>query len=226
MSTLGKVLTRGGATLKPFQPQLQAAFLKALSDPVHAVRAGGARSLALLAPLMLRLDPLLTELTNAIDPARTGYEGGEGLAGGEESTCLAIEGVLRAVPSAVTFSPPIRARLLCVLRGYLSSEDSTVRRYAAGAYGCALRAGGDAVCAAGALAACALLPPTPPATRALAAAALAAYNAGPAGGSGAGCKLSVKLLCEGGGSRAWRAQSAPPMPLPSSWGALLQCAPS
>jgi hypothetical protein len=37
LRTLGLIIDRGGVALKPFQPQLQSTFVKALSDPYQMV---------------------------------------------------------------------------------------------------------------------------------------------------------------------------------------------
>ena len=39
--TLGLLITKAGAGLKPFVPQLQTTFLKCLNDPSDLVRGGG-----------------------------------------------------------------------------------------------------------------------------------------------------------------------------------------
>lgn len=93
-ATLGAIITAGGAALKPFQPQLQASFVKALSDPVAAVRREGGRSLGLLMPLASRVDPLITELSNSISNL---YLGGFGGGSGEVGVCLSLLSALRNV---------------------------------------------------------------------------------------------------------------------------------
>merc|ERR1719335_1554883 len=48
VDTLESLLIRGGATLKPFLPQLQTMYVKCLADPSEAVREGAADSLGTL----------------------------------------------------------------------------------------------------------------------------------------------------------------------------------
>lgn len=52
--------------LKPFLPQLQTTFVKALNDPNLAVRSKAAWALGLLTVLHTRVDSLFTELKNGI----------------------------------------------------------------------------------------------------------------------------------------------------------------
>lgn len=52
--------------LKPFLPQLQTTFIKALNDPTQAVREKAAWALGLLTVLHTRVDSLFTELKNGI----------------------------------------------------------------------------------------------------------------------------------------------------------------
>lgn len=52
--------------LKPFLPQLQTTFVKALNDPTQAVREKAAWALGLLTVLHTRVDSLFTELKNGI----------------------------------------------------------------------------------------------------------------------------------------------------------------
>ena len=55
-----------GIMLKPFLPQLQTTFVKALNDPTQAVREKAAWALGLLTVLHTRVDSLFTELKNGI----------------------------------------------------------------------------------------------------------------------------------------------------------------
>ena len=45
-------------------PQLQTTFVKALSDPMRAVRLEAIKSLSKLMPLSPRVDPLINDLVN------------------------------------------------------------------------------------------------------------------------------------------------------------------
>lgn len=148
LSTLGKLISVGGAALRPFQPQLQASFVKALQDPVRAVRVRGAVCLGLLMPLSLRIDPLVTELLTALGSPDTPSSL-------RESLCAALTFVFWRGGDKVT--PPVRARALeallplaCVEDG-CGVEDEGEWRAAASAVGALMRraecgSGGGAVC--------------------------------------------------------------------------------
>ncbi|EEY69168.1 translational activator GCN1, putative [Phytophthora infestans T30-4] len=66
LQTLEIILTKGGVALKPFLPQLQTTFVKALNDTALDVRAHGASALSLLVTLSPRVEPLLAELTERL----------------------------------------------------------------------------------------------------------------------------------------------------------------
>lgn len=136
LSTLGKLISVGGAALRPFQPQLQASFVKALQDPVRAVRVRGAVCLGLLMPLSLRVDPLVTELLTALTSSDTPSSL-------RESLCAALTFVFWRGGDKVT--APVRARALevllplaCVEDG-CGVEDEGEWRAAGSAVGAALR---------------------------------------------------------------------------------------
>lgn len=73
VDTLKSLLIRGGATLKPFLPQLQTMYVKCLADPTEAVRQKAAESLGTLVRLSARTEPLINELAGNVathaDPA-------------------------------------------------------------------------------------------------------------------------------------------------------------
>ena len=52
--------------LKPFLPQLQTTFIKALNDPHRTVRLKAALALSRLAIIHTRVDPLFTELHSGV----------------------------------------------------------------------------------------------------------------------------------------------------------------
>lgn len=59
--------------MKPFLPQLQAAYVKLLADPTEAVRLKAAESLGIWVRLSPRTEPLINELAGGVathaDPA-------------------------------------------------------------------------------------------------------------------------------------------------------------
>ena len=58
-----------GVLLKPFLPQLQTTFVKALNDPNRPVRLKAAAALGKLIVIHTRVDPLFTELFTGIKGA-------------------------------------------------------------------------------------------------------------------------------------------------------------
>ncbi|KAJ3394121.1 translational activator of GCN4 [Entophlyctis sp. JEL0112] len=69
LTSLGLLLTKVPANLKPFLPQLQRTFIKSLSEPVLYVQTPARKCLTLLIGLQPRLDPLVVELTTGIKAA-------------------------------------------------------------------------------------------------------------------------------------------------------------
>ena len=93
LSTLGSLLKKVPAMLKPFLPQLQRTFCKSLSEPLGtpAMRDQAARCLALLIPLQTRLDPLVVELVQGLtSPADMAIK---------KSIWEALNGLLRGIGS-------------------------------------------------------------------------------------------------------------------------------
>ncbi|TPX65734.1 hypothetical protein SpCBS45565_g04973 [Spizellomyces sp. 'palustris'] len=67
LMTLGQLLDKVSAMLKPFLPQLQRTFVKCLSEPSSGmVRDRAARCLTSLIALQTRLDPLVAELAQGV----------------------------------------------------------------------------------------------------------------------------------------------------------------
>lgn len=64
LHTLGLLLGKGAASLKPFVPQLQTTFVKALGDANRAVRKEGQIALSRLMGLTTRVDPLISDLSS------------------------------------------------------------------------------------------------------------------------------------------------------------------
>mmetsp|Transcript_90926 Transcript_90926/g.177994 ORF Transcript_90926/g.177994 Transcript_90926/m.177994 type:complete len:3046 (+) Transcript_90926:19-9156(+) len=110
LQTLIVLLDKGGASLKAFVPQLQTTFVKALNDPAREVRTRGAAALGRLMPLSLRVDPLLTELTQlclkaestAIRISVLDAMGTVLLAGGNKATAPALEACKAALLQALS----------------------------------------------------------------------------------------------------------------------------
>lgn len=60
------ILPQVGIALKPFLPQLQTTFTKALQDSNRGVRLKAADALGKLISIHIKVDPLFTELLNGI----------------------------------------------------------------------------------------------------------------------------------------------------------------
>ncbi|KAJ1666586.1 translational activator of GCN4 [Coemansia sp. RSA 1646] len=71
LSTLGLLLTQVPALMRPFLPQLQRTFVRALSEQDDIVRQRAAAALTSLIPLQARLDPLVAELTGGMKQQAT-----------------------------------------------------------------------------------------------------------------------------------------------------------
>lgn len=73
VDTLMCLMLKGGATLRPFLPQLQQTYLKCLSDPSDAVKQKAGESLGTLVRLAPKTEPLIGDLAGAlsteVDPA-------------------------------------------------------------------------------------------------------------------------------------------------------------
>ncbi|KAI9299159.1 ARM repeat-containing protein [Neoconidiobolus thromboides FSU 785] len=70
LDTLLKMLDKAGPMLKPFLPQLQRTFIKSLGDTYsEAVRSKASKALDVLIGMLLRVDPLVTELISGFKSA-------------------------------------------------------------------------------------------------------------------------------------------------------------
>jgi len=128
LKTLGLIIDRGTIALRPFLPQLQASFVKALADPVAAVRTRGAIALGKLMPLALRIDPLIVELSTSLSTSTGGIA---------ESLCEALTAVFFRGAEKITTAA--RTKAIDVLLPLLIDNDETLRRLAGTAIGASLR---------------------------------------------------------------------------------------
>lgn len=122
LACLVAVCGRAGAALKPFLPQLQTTFARALQDPLRAVRTAGAAGLAVLFRQQTRVDPLLSELAHLVG----GGDGGATAAavspqdpGVRDSTLSALAGVLQAAGQHA--SPGVVGAVVDALTALLSA---------------------------------------------------------------------------------------------------------
>jgi len=119
LQTLGILIRKGGAALKPFVPQLQTTFLKCLQDSSRALRMCAVDALALLMKLQTRVDPVCTELLNGLSSSAS--SDGD-VVSPAETSALALAGVLAAGGQHVT--APILSRAMTDLQGLLPAFNS------------------------------------------------------------------------------------------------------
>jgi hypothetical protein len=122
LHTLTLLITKGSILLKPFVPQLQTTFVKALSDPAKVVRARGATALSHLISLATRVEPLATEIHNTLSTADAGVQ---------VALLCALAGVLRGIsqPLSEALVAKIQAsalELLCADDDELSFAAATL----------------------------------------------------------------------------------------------------
>ncbi len=96
--------------MKPFLPQLQTTFIKALHDPTAVVRKNAATALAKLMTLSPRVDPLLNELLTGMASSEGGVR--EGMVGALRRVLLRIPASLSVDPGALLKCANVLADLL------------------------------------------------------------------------------------------------------------------
>jgi len=133
LDTLGHLLGKVGAMLKPFLPQLQTTFLKNLVNPHRSVRLQAASALGQLVIIHQRVDPLFNELVNNIKAAED--------AGVKDTTLQALRHAITGAGSKV--SEGVRRTVLEALLDTVDgnaaeqgdSASATTRMAAAGCLG-------------------------------------------------------------------------------------------
>lgn len=88
LRTMGIVVRRAGSALRPFVPQLQTTFVKALIDPAVDVRERAASNLGYLAVMSPRLDQLVGDLAKSVMAPPSS------VSGAQEAYLQAIQGAL------------------------------------------------------------------------------------------------------------------------------------
>ncbi|XP_060079689.1 stalled ribosome sensor GCN1-like [Ylistrum balloti] len=125
LETLTLLLAKVGLQLKPFLPQLQTTFLKALNDPQRAVRLKAASALGRLIVIHVRVDPLFTELHSGIR---------------NTSDSSVKDTMLQALRFCVSgagqkMAEPLRKQITATLLELLGSQEDATRAVAAGCLG-------------------------------------------------------------------------------------------
>nr|XP_020454851.1 eIF-2-alpha kinase activator GCN1 isoform X2 [Monopterus albus] len=125
LETLTLLLAKVGIALKPFLPQLQTTFLKALQDSSRAVRLRAAEALGQLVSIHTKVDPLFTEQLSAIRNAED--------SGVRETMLQALRFVIQGAGSKV--DPAIRKNIITILLGMLGHDEDATRMASAGCVG-------------------------------------------------------------------------------------------
>eukprot|EP01027_Heterolobosea_sp_BB2_P010518 GEZU01015431.1.p1 GENE.GEZU01015431.1~~GEZU01015431.1.p1 ORF type:complete len:2206 (-),score=584.72 GEZU01015431.1:81-6698(-) len=125
LHTISLMLEKGGIMLRPFLPQLQTTFVKALNDSAKASRNHAAEALGKLVPLGARVDNLLNELHNSLK-----VHVQEQQIATAEAILKAIQAVLSAVGSKVN-QKVLETLMTETLLSLLEESDETIRRAAA-----------------------------------------------------------------------------------------------
>ncbi|XP_050973844.1 eIF-2-alpha kinase activator GCN1 [Labeo rohita] len=125
LETLTLLLAKVGIALKPFLPQLQTTFLKALQDSSRAVRLRAAEALGQLVSIHTKVDPLFTEQLSAIRNAED--------SGVRETMLQALRFVIQGAGAKV--DPAIRKNITTTLLGMLGHDEDATRMASAGCVG-------------------------------------------------------------------------------------------
>uniref|UniRef100_A0A8C8VR02 TOG domain-containing protein n=1 Tax=Pelusios castaneus TaxID=367368 RepID=A0A8C8VR02_9SAUR len=122
LETLSLLLAKVGIALKPFLPQLQTTFTKALQDSNRAVRLKAADALGKLIAIHIKVDPLFIELLNGIRSS--------GDSGIRDTMLQALRFVTQGAGAKVDAT--IRKNITTVLLGMLGHDEDATRMASAG----------------------------------------------------------------------------------------------
>ncbi|TTP43320.1 eIF-2-alpha kinase activator GCN1 [Bagarius yarrelli] len=125
LETLTFLLCKVGIALKPFLPQLQTTFLKALQDPSRPVRLRAAEALGQLVSIHTKVDPLFTEQLSAIRNTED--------SGIRETMLQALRFVIQGAGAKVDHA--IKKTMTTMLLGMLGHDEDATRMAAAGCVG-------------------------------------------------------------------------------------------
>lgn len=125
LDTLALLLAKTGVMLKPFLPQLQTTFVKAVHDPHRGVRLRAGAALSHLITIHTKPDPLFTELHNAVKTSDDSAI--------RDTMIQALRCVIQ--PAGDKMSENVRKGILSTLGGLLSHDNDSTRLCAAGAIG-------------------------------------------------------------------------------------------
>ncbi|XP_068094819.1 stalled ribosome sensor GCN1 [Hyperolius riggenbachi] len=125
LETLSLLLAKVGIALKPFLPQLQTTFTKALQDSNRAVRLKAAEALGKLIVIHTKVDPLFTELLNIIRQCED--------SGVRETMLQAVRFIIQGGGGKIDAA--IRKSYITLLIGMLGHDEDATRMASAGCLG-------------------------------------------------------------------------------------------
>ncbi|TRY72261.1 hypothetical protein TCAL_11937 [Tigriopus californicus] len=125
LDTLASLLDKAKDLLKPFFPQLQTTFMKALNDANRSVRLKAGIALSFLITIHMRPDPIFNELQNGVKNADD--------ASLRDTYIQALRGCIE--PAGERMSPPIRKGILQLLNSMLAQPEDVTRTCASGCLG-------------------------------------------------------------------------------------------
>ncbi|KAM4051160.1 stalled ribosome sensor GCN1 isoform 1-T1 [Anomaloglossus baeobatrachus] len=125
LETLSLLLAKVGIALKPFLPQLQTTFTKALQDSNRAVRLKAADALGKLIVIHTKVDPLFTELLNIIRLCED--------SGVRETMLQAVRFIIQG--GGGKMDAAIRKNYVTMLLGMLGHDEDATRMASAGCLG-------------------------------------------------------------------------------------------
>ncbi len=144
LSALTSTLQRVPQHCRPFYPQLQRSFQKAVLDPSSAtVRSRAAAGLGVLMAHQPRVEPVLLELSQAVSSGLSGGEGAE-VSALAESAALALVHVLDKAPSKNVTEVALQAAIATVREAFANSRDSIKPVIADVLAACAVHSGDSA----------------------------------------------------------------------------------
>lgn len=123
LNTIGLLLEKTGVMLKPFLPQLQTTFIKAIHDPHRGVRLRSGSAMSHLVAIHLKPEPMFIELQNSVRQEEDTSV--------RETLIFCVRQVFTVAGSKVPEA--VRKSITESLAVYLSVDHDTTRLVAAGA---------------------------------------------------------------------------------------------
>jgi len=124
LQTLNLLVVKGGLMLKPFIPQLQTTFIRALQDLNRGVRTQAVTALSSLMAFNTKVDPLITELLNGLSNSSGDIQ---------ETMLLALQSVL--LKTGKTVSSELLSKIGNTLIILMGGDDDSSRSLVAKSIG-------------------------------------------------------------------------------------------